>query len=493
MPQTTVNTPNGPVTIDHPEGATDEQILRFAKQQFEQTPIQDAPTQNVAPARPPSVFDRLNRTPAFTGLAEVGASLGSGLFAEPAAGLAGLVGLSRGPDFAAGVVEAARERGTFQPRTQPGKDILQGIGSVVEPAIQSVRDAIDEPRQEPIFTGALGLGATQPGTEREPTARSPAVSTALETTLLGTPAIFGGRAIARSPLAQSISTATVAQPGAVIPTVREVFAAGKVAFDRARQLGGGVRPEALERAARSVREVKNDVGLKIDFDADLHPKATRVRQRLIEDFESGQVDFDELMTLRELASDVAASGDKAERFRGVILKNKIDDFVNSLDETDVLAGNPQAAAEALATARQLWRDASAARTIERHINLAGIDAGDFSGAGFENKLRIRFRQLARRIENGQERGFRPDEVRLINQVANGTFSGNIARFVGKFAPTGVVSGTLGAGAGLAIGGPLGAVAVPTIGALGRALGTRSTIRSAQQAFEAPLTNSLTTP
>ena len=35
MAQTTVNTPNGPVTVNHPEGASREQILRFAKQQFE--------------------------------------------------------------------------------------------------------------------------------------------------------------------------------------------------------------------------------------------------------------------------------------------------------------------------------------------------------------------------------------------------------------------------------------------------------------------------
>lgn len=35
MPQTTVNTPDGgTVTVNHPEGATEEQILRFAKQQY---------------------------------------------------------------------------------------------------------------------------------------------------------------------------------------------------------------------------------------------------------------------------------------------------------------------------------------------------------------------------------------------------------------------------------------------------------------------------
>lgn len=485
-----VRMPDGTIIKNVPEGTTQAEL------QARLSGL-DQPSTRPETPRPPSFLDTLlsvqnARRTSPVGLAEAALTLGSGAITEPAAGLAGLVGFTQGPDFAAGVVDAVRERGTFQPRTQAGQDILRGVGRVAEPIANTIGDIAAGP-------GAAGAPPPQPVSVLAPfalagqTQFSPEASTAIETTLLGVPAVLGGRALARSPVAQSISSGTVAQPGSIIPTVREVFAAGRTAFDRARQLGGGVRPEALQRAATSVRNIKNDVGLKIDFDSDLHPKATRVRQRLIEDFESGQVDFDELMTLRELASDVAASADKAERFRGVILKNKIDDFVNSLDEADVLAGNPQAAAEALATARQLWRDASAARTIERHINLAGIDAGDFTGAGFENKLRIRFRQLARRIENGQERGFTPSEVRLINQVANGTFSGNIARFIGKAAPTGIVSGGIGAGVGFTLGGPLGAAAVPAAGALGRALATRSTIRNAQRALEAPLTNSLVLP
>ena len=51
MPQTTVNTPQGPVTVNHPEGASDESILRFAKMQVERGSIdQPEPPAPQAPA-----------------------------------------------------------------------------------------------------------------------------------------------------------------------------------------------------------------------------------------------------------------------------------------------------------------------------------------------------------------------------------------------------------------------------------------------------------
>lgn len=274
------------------------------------------------------------------------------------------------------------------------------------------------------------------------------------------------------------------------PTIRRLFSDARQAFNAARLEGGGIRPEVLQGFATRLRNLRNEQGLRIDFDPDLHGPAHRAWERMVDDFENGNLNFDELMTLREIASELSQDQVGRISFRGRRLRNEIDDFIDNLEPDDVVSGDPVAAAQNLNRARALWRDASAARTIEQQINLAGIDAGDFTGAGFENKLRIRFRQLARSIEQGRERGFTPDEVALINRVARGGTVDNIFRMVGKAAPTGIVSGGIGAGVGFQMGGPVGAVAVPAVGLAGRELATRATIRNANRALEAPLRRSL---
>ena len=78
--------------------------------------------------------------------------------------------------------------------------------------------------------------------------------------------------------------------------------------------------------------------------------------------------------------------------------------------------------------------------------------------------------------------FTRDEQAAIRRVAQGGPLENSARFLGKFAPTGVVSGVLTGGAGAMIGGPRGA-ALPLAGIGGRYAATRMTLRNVQKADE----------
>ena len=278
--------------------------------------------------------------------------------------------------------------------------------------------------------------------------------------------------------------------GQIIPEVDDLFNIGRVAFNEANIKGGGVRPEALQRVLNNIKSIKNEAGIKIAFDKDVHAPAFAAQKRIIDDLEAGNVNFDELMTLRELAGDVAGNTDPAIAMRGVRMKNIIDDFVDTLSPDDVFSGNPQQAAEALAKARKFWRDAHAARTIETRIELAGNRAGQFSGSGFENALRTEFRQLHARIIKGHEKGFTPDEVAMIRRVAEGGPIENVLRWFGKFAPTGAVSAGIGGGIGFALGGPAGAVAIPALGAASRKAAEKLTLSNAEKALQTPLRRSL---
>jgi hypothetical protein len=120
-----------------------------------------------------------------------------------------------------------------------------------------------------------------------------------------------------------------------------------------------------------------------------------------------------------------------------------------------------------------------AEKLERARNLAGARAGQFSGSGYENALRTEYRTLDRNAINTNGRGMGDPLLAAIENVARGTPASNAARWVGKLAPTNVVSGGGAAGLGYLVGGAPGAVIVPTIGMAGRRAATNMGIRNAE--------------
>jgi hypothetical protein len=127
-------------------------------------------------------------------------------------------------------------------------------------------------------------------------------------------------------------------------------------------------------------------------------------------------------------------------------------------------------------------------TVQGKAALADLNAATAgSGGNIDNASRQAIKQLVRPINNdivpkAKTLGFNDAEIEQMNRVARGTKTGNTARFLGKLAPTGVVSGSLSGGAGFALSGgnPLGALALPAAGYVAKAIGDLST----QQAVKA---------
>lgn len=73
---------------------------------------------------------------------EPAATLGTGALAEPAAGIAGAIGLARGGlAEGADAVESTREALTYMPRTSGGRESLQAIAETLEPVIGPLQEA----------------------------------------------------------------------------------------------------------------------------------------------------------------------------------------------------------------------------------------------------------------------------------------------------------------------------------------------------------------
>ncbi len=106
--------------------------------------------------RDSGILDDIGRNAAGVGDALL--TVGSGIVAQPIAGLLGLT--QRSPDAAADVIERTTDALTYRPRTREGQDLLANVGGVVERASNAVANTT---AGHAINEGLYDLSAAHPG------------------------------------------------------------------------------------------------------------------------------------------------------------------------------------------------------------------------------------------------------------------------------------------------------------------------------------------
>lgn len=163
MAQKTINLPNGKtVTVNVPDGATDEQVLRFVKREYDAGRI----GQEVAPGDAPEQVgqsDELSFLDKLIGGAELTAAVGSGILAEPVAGLMG-IGAALDPTQEAGAgaraVDRYREMLSYQPQTESGKRALQNFAEIMAPVGEAIENTSKSVGQDAMATTGSPLVAS---------------------------------------------------------------------------------------------------------------------------------------------------------------------------------------------------------------------------------------------------------------------------------------------------------------------------------------------
>lgn len=393
-----------------------------------------------------------------------------GLADEAAAGANTLTGLGEGESYEENLaVERERDREGGAARTagqitgaltgaaglgRAGVGLMQGA----QPTVKSL--AGRGAAEGALYGGAYGAGSAEGGTQQR-------AEGALWGSLLGALTGAGTGAVAGK-------MAQAGRPKA--PSVKQLKTQAGRAYDRALNTGVTLKQPKFAGIADDLTKAAKSEG----FDVGIHPKVARALSRF-DEAAGGTPSLQEVENLRRVLKQAAASNEKAERRLAGVLTEKLDDALRGLSPDDVVAGDVREATAALGQARQLWQRASKGDTIEGLIRRAEDRAAQYSGSGMENALRTEFRQLA--MNEKKMRLFSPAEREAIKRVGQGAPLANILRALGKFAPTGVVSSTLSGGAGYAIGGPVGAVALPTAGFAGRAGATALTRGAANRAAE----------
>lgn len=256
----------------------------------------------------------------------------------------------------------------------------------------------------------------------------------------------------------------------VAPSTKELFQAADSNYKNARGLGVEIHPQAVANVADNILTDLHTDGFR-DY---LAPKTYRAIDEL-KNPPGQNVEIADLEGVRRALGKAAADpAEKAAATRGI---GAIDDYLANLDPKDVVV-NPQFAGKVSAEAQEARGNYAAAKrseqldAVEKKADRQANSAG--SGTNIDNATRQKIKEV---LNNPKKlRGFSDSEVDQMEKIIRGTPVGNVARLLGKFAPSGVVSGALSAGAGFAAHGPLGAVALPAAGYAAKKAADASTLR-----------------
>lgn len=233
-----------------------------------------------------------------------------------------------------------------------------------------------------------------------------------------------------------------------IPSIDEIKAAKNAAYDAADASAQIVPIQRIGEAIPKIETMLRDEA----FDPVANPMTARALDTLYEDATNpltyGQTLKGVESIRRRLLNfqNTAKFGSPDAR----LMSKVVDEFDDTLDEL-VPYGE----------ARSLYHTLRKAQDIEALFEKARNAAGGYTQSGFENTLRIQFKQLADNAKRFNR--FNPEERAAILKVVRGGPIQSVIRFFGKFAARGPVSAMATGLLGNAIGGPGGAMALGTLG------------------------------
>ena len=255
-------------------------------------------------------------------------------------------------------------------------------------------------------------------------------------------AIGGGLPIVGNTLS-TLNTATGLNLGRKLtetPSADELLAKSKKLFGEAKDLGVEVN---ATKFSQDMGKVKRDLELE-GFDAELFPRIQTVINRLQDT--TTPKDLNKLQSLRKMIATIQRSNEPEERRFASMLKSDFDYYMANLPEQKV-AGGTKEALDKWKEARDTYAQLSKGDIFEGMLEKAKTQRNVLTQSGEENAL---FRELRKLAENPKRmRLFNKAEQAEIKKAAEGGSVQNAMRFLGRFTPTGPVSGIFAGGAMLA--------------------------------------------
>jgi len=391
---------------------------------------------------------------------ETAANIGSGIIAEPVAGIAGIVqSLNPFAEEGAGAkaVKDVKESLTYQPRTEASKGQLQAIGGTLKPvgeALQSVESGLGEGVLD--MTGSPFLATIA---HTLPTA-------ALE--ILGFKGSKSFKGGVRPPKANQIQKSIVESA----PEINQLKKASKSIYDEIDSSGVTIKPNSINTLVNRVTAKTKREGLD--------PRVTKQASGALEalqEIKGTQQPITELMVQKKIAQNVASSLDPTEKRLGAMMVDEIDNFIGSLSPEQLIKGDVSTSKK-LKVAGKLWGRARRSELIQE-----AIEKGANRAAGPDLGIRNELTNLAN--NKRKSKFFSKGEVKALRDVGTGDFKRNLTTAIGKLgvsvdrSPNVFQSLISGGAAGLATSGSPVALLVPAVGTVSRSIGKKLTRNKAK--------------
>ena len=209
---------------------------------------------------------------------------------------------------------------------------------------------------------------------------------------------------------------------------------------------------------------------------DVAPRTMRAMDQL----EESGGDIAGIMGVRQRLGEIRPSeGSDWEAAQHV--RDSIDNYIETLPDTEIVQGGPggqQFTQAMLNHARSSWRAYSKLDQVHTALEIGSHRAAvSGTGANSQNAMRQRIREIL--DSENKSRGFSPETRQQMEDIVVGSWLQNAARYAGKYAPSGPVSG-IASGMAYLGGGPGAAAAVAIPATIAKYLGTYLTRRAIRQ-------------
>ena len=341
---------------------------------------------------------------------ETAVNIGSGIIAEPVAGLAGIVqSLNPFADKGAGAKAVAdvKESLTYQPRTEASKSQLQSIGETLKP----VGEALSSTEK---FLGDNTLRVT--GSPALAALAHTLPSAALE--LIGVKGARGATAV-KSP-SKSLVKKTLIDAA---PDVKKIKDASRAIFNELDSSGVSIKQASLKNLERNLDRIMQKEGIR----ERVTPEAFGAIQEVKKDIALGQpLTTSQMDELRTVAKNSIVATDSNKVRVGSAVVDEIDSFLDGIKPVDIEKGAQVSAGEVgkkYRVARKLWGRAKRSEMIGE-----AIEIGASRKAGVEKGIRNELNNLLNRKKS--RKFLSKEDVTAIRKVTDGDFKQNFASMVG---------------------------------------------------------------
>lgn len=373
---------------------------------------------------------------------ETAATVVSGAIADPLAGIAGIAqSLNPFAEEGAGAqaVEDVRSALTYE-----GGDVSKQQLKLVGETLAPVGDALSSAES---FLGDNVLDITG----------SPALAAIAHSLPTAALELIGVKGAGRFTKATGEPSKKQVQKAIVesAPETEAIINASRAIYKEIDDSGVRVKPNSINKLVSRIESKTRKKGL----DPRTTKKAAGALSALRE-MKGGEQPIGELLTQKELAQRVASSSEAGDAMLGRVMVEEIDSFIDTLDQKDLARGNADIGKK-VRVAGKLYGRAKRSEEIT-----GAIKAAELANSGMENGIRIEFAKILR--SKKRSKYFPKPELDAMQDVVNGDFKTNIAKFVGKFGFNEGRAGSMltslgGVGLGAGAGGTFGAMAIPAIG------------------------------